>query len=201
MRQMKALVMKDLHVLRTTLKYYLFLIVLFTVVMQEWGAVFVLVYAAMLPYTALAYDERAHFELQAAAMPYSWRDQVLAKYILGWLCMAVALPVSLLIALLCRQLGLGQLYWEQQLSAIFAGMMLISVCMPVMFRKGVEVGRIFNILLILITCVIAMTIFSVIAGFAKNAVMLWLIVAAVAVAVSWGSVKLSEKWYKKRIME
>ncbi|MBR7114191.1 MAG: ABC-2 transporter permease [Firmicutes bacterium] len=198
---MKALVMKDLHVLRATLKYYLFLVVVFTLGLRDMGSIFIILYAAMLPYTALAYDERAHFELQAAAMPYSWRDLVLSKYLLGWLVMLVVLPVSIAIALLCQQLGWGAFYIEQQLSAVFAGMMLMAVCLPIMFRKGVEVGRILNILLIVVTSAAAMTIFAVLAGFVQNAVLLWLIVAAVAVAASWGSVKLSEKWYKKRIME
>jgi len=198
---MKALAMKDLHVLRATLKYYLFLIMVFTLAMRSAGSIFIILYTAMLPYTALAYDERAHFELQATAMPYSWRDLVLSKYILGWLGMIVSLPISIAIALLCQYLGWGPFYIEQQLSTLFSGVMLLAVCLPVMFRKGVEVGRVLNILMVLVVCTAAMMMFALLGEIIGNTVLLWLVVAAVAVAVSVASVRVSEKWYKKRIME
>ena len=48
----------------------------------------------MLPYTAMAYDERSKWNQLAAMMPYSDRDIVLSKYVFGWLFILAATAAS-----------------------------------------------------------------------------------------------------------
>ena len=87
---MRALLMKDCFVLWKQLRLYVVLMLIFTVVNGAFGNVFIVIWAAMLPYTAMAYDERSKWDQMAAMMPYSIRDIVLSKYLLGWVCSVAA---------------------------------------------------------------------------------------------------------------
>ena len=87
---MRALLMKDCFVLWKQLRLYVVLMLIFTVFNGAFGNVFIVIWAAMLPYTAMAYDERSKWDQMAAMMPYSIRDIVLSKYLLGWVCSVAA---------------------------------------------------------------------------------------------------------------
>ena len=82
---MKALILKDTYVIWRQMKYFLVMLLLFCALPNGFNNAFAVVYAAMLPYTALAYDERSKWDQLAAMMPYSTRDIVLGKYVFGWL--------------------------------------------------------------------------------------------------------------------
>ena len=94
---MKALILKDTYVIWRQMKYFLVMILLFSALPSGFNNAFAVGYAAMLPYTALAYDERSKWEQMAAVMPYSTRDIVLGYYVFGWLCIAAAAVLSLLL--------------------------------------------------------------------------------------------------------
>ena len=79
---MKALLYKDAMVLWKQMKLMLLLILIFAVIPSEFQNTFAVLYAALLPYSALAYDERSRWDRMAAAMPYSARDIVTEKYVL-----------------------------------------------------------------------------------------------------------------------
>ena len=83
---MKGLLLKDWYTLTRQLKFILAMLVFFSILPGYSTVSFALVYAAMLPITALAYDERSKWDELAAMMPYSVRELVLSKYILGLLC-------------------------------------------------------------------------------------------------------------------
>ena len=85
---MKALVQKDFYVIWKQMRILVLVLALLSMVNSAFNTVFLVVWCSMLPYTAMAYDERSHWNQLAAMMPYSKRDIVLSKYVLGWLCMA-----------------------------------------------------------------------------------------------------------------
>ena len=66
---MKALLYKDAMVLWKQMKLMLLLILIFAVIPSEFQNTFAVLYAALLPYSALAYDERSRWDRMAAAMP------------------------------------------------------------------------------------------------------------------------------------
>ena len=79
---MKALLKKDIFCVLKSMKVFLLVIVLFAAIPGFSASRFAIIYAAMLPLTALAYDERSKWDVLAATMPYSPLQIVLSKYVL-----------------------------------------------------------------------------------------------------------------------
>jgi len=104
---MKALIQKDVYVLWKQMKIFLLVMLVIMVGNGSFGSVFVVVWCSMMPYTALAYDERCKWDQMAAMMPYSPRDLVLSKYVLGWLCAGAASAVVLAVQAIIRALHLS----------------------------------------------------------------------------------------------
>ena len=138
---MEALLLKDLCVLWKQMRMMLLILAFLSVVGGAFNSVFVVVWCALLPYTAIAYDERSHWDQLAAMMPYSKRDIVLSKYVLGWLCMAAA-------GFLClaARVALGR-FLESEVDAsivlvsLCLGVISLDVTLPAVMRFGVERGR------------------------------------------------------------
>ena len=77
---MKALLKKDIFVLIRQMRMFLVMIVVFSVLPGMNMSIFAIVYCGMLPYTAMAYDERSKWTQLAAMMPYTPGHIVLSKY-------------------------------------------------------------------------------------------------------------------------
>lgn len=138
---MKALVLKDAYVLWRQMKTFLVILVLLSFVGGVFNNIFVVVWCSMLPFTAIAYDERSHWNQLAAMMPYSRRDLVVSKYVLGWLCMAVAMVFSGVIQVISSSLGRGSLDLLTLGLSFLGGMISLAITLPVVLRLGVERGR------------------------------------------------------------
>ena len=151
---MSALILKDYYVIFRQMRIFLLLVLVFSCIPGAFYSTFAVVYASMLPYTALAYDERSHWDQMAAMMPYSDRDLVLSKYVFGWLSTAAAAAASFVL--------------QTVLAAVWPGaegpsvpVILLSVCvavcilditLPMMFRFGVEKARLAMFLIIFLVC-------------------------------------------------
>ena len=149
---MKGLIIKDLTVLKSSLKTVFIIVVLFAFMGIKSGsaymATFASVYAAILPMTCMAYDERSRFNRYAVAMPISPRDIALSKYITGLILAAAATAIALVIAL----------FTKAPIGETAAGCMLIPVfyhtfMLPVMFKFGVEKSRLMVLIGVVIPAV------------------------------------------------
>ena len=151
---MKALLYKDAMVLWKQMKLMLLLILIFAVIPSEFQNTFAVLYAALLPYSALAYDERSRWDRMAAAMPYSARDIVTEKYVFGWIAALGTLALTLVLRLVSQYLlHLGEgASAEMLLIAFFGSLIAMAVTLPMMFRFGVEKGRLAMLLLIGLIC-------------------------------------------------
>ena len=94
---MSALLLKDFDVMWKQTRVLLILILVFSCLPGAFYPTFAVVYAAILPYTAMAYDERSKWDQLAAMLPYSHRDIVLSKYCFGYLAIAAAAGISLVV--------------------------------------------------------------------------------------------------------
>lgn len=151
---MKALILKDFYVLWKQVRLFLLIMVFVAVANGIFGTMFIVVWAALLPYTAMAYDEQCKWDRLAAMLPYSTKDLVLSKYVLGWLCAGAAAVLSLVIQTASRVLGpLSQPADPTMLLLAFCGSLCVmAVIMPMMFRFGVEKARWVMMLLIFLVC-------------------------------------------------
>ena len=149
---MKGLIIKDLTVLKSSLKTVLIIVVLFAFMGIKSGSAymttFASVYAAILPMTCMAYDERSRFNRYAVAMPISPRDIALSKYFTGLILAAVATAIALVIAL----------FTKAPIGETAVGCMLIpafyhTFMLPVMFKFGVEKSRLMVLIGVVIPAV------------------------------------------------
>jgi len=145
---MKGLLLKDLYTLSKQTKVYLLFIIMFSVLPMYNANCFALIYAAMLPMTALAYDERSKWNTLAKMMPYSETSIVLSKYILGFFSIGLALAVTTSAKLITP------LFSEERFEptdvmviAVVASLavIMLDVTLPLFFRFGVEKGRVIYI--------------------------------------------------------
>ena len=155
---MKGLLLKDLYTLTKSLRVFLLLIVVFSCLPGLNMSVFAVVYAALLPVTALSYDERSKWDTLAAMLPYSTREIVLSKYLLGYGAMLGAF----LIALATHGIyGLLNVSPESEFISSIAGgavggVTVMALSLPVIFKLGVEKGRIaFYVIIALLFAVVA----------------------------------------------
>lgn len=147
---MKGLVWKDIYTLLKQAKFILLLMVLFACLPGYSMSAFAIFYGAMLPITALAYDERSKWDELAAMMPYSVKEIVGSKYVLGLLLVGSISALSIAARIVTGIIKATPFDAEGIISTVILAclsLILLMVNLPLMFRLGVEKGRIIYILL------------------------------------------------------
>lgn len=141
---MKGLILKDFINIKGQLLLYLLITVLWVGVgFKEGSSSFfsgvMQMFAVMIPLTALAYDEKNHWNRFALTMPVNRRELVQSKFLFALLTMVAVGIVSFAGSLLIS----GDLE-ESVIAVLYAcpiGVILNGILMPVMFQFGVEKGR------------------------------------------------------------
>ena len=204
---MKALILKDTYVIWRQMKYFLVMILLFSALPSGFNNAFAVIYTSMLPYTAMAYDERSKWDQMAAMMPYSTRDIVISKYVLGWLCTAAAALFAMVLQLLQTVLGspLAAFAPMDNLMGCCASLCVLAITLPLMFRFGVEKGRLMMFLIIFLVCgsagalsSIAVSVDHTAGGLSGPFAALMAVLPIAAAALTPVSVPLSMKFYARR---
>lgn len=197
---MNALILKDCYVLWKQLKIFLIIILVLSAFNSAFNSVFATLYAAMLPYTAMAYDERSKWDQLAAMMPYSTRDIVLSKYLLGMLCTAAAAILSLLVQAVAAPLLHTAFQPQTTLFSFFAALCILAAILPVMFWLGVEKGRVTMFILIFLVCGTsgAMASLSTSGVFQGLPRLLVVLLPAAAVVLNGISIPLSIRLYQRQ---
>lgn len=195
---MKALLLKDYCVLWKQLRFFLLFILIFSALPGGFNGVFAVTYAALLPYSCIAYDERSKWDQLAAMMPYTARDLVLSRYVLGWIAAAGACALSLVLQGVFSTLLYTGFYPVTLVLAFFACLTTLAITLPLIFRFGVERGRLLMFLIIFLVCGSAGALGGIAdatSGLPPAAVWLLLPVSLVLTVLS---VPLSIRWYAHR---
>lgn len=196
---MGALLKKDFYTLNNQLRIYLLILVVFIAFNREFGAIFLPAWCSMLPYTSIAYDEQSKWDQLAAMMPYSVRDLVLSKYVFGWICVAV---ITLMMTVFQMVFSLAGFFEGPDCTAILLGVCVaisvMSFSLPVIFRFGVERGRMLMFLLIFAVCGGAGGVIFMVEEISNLVPMLLMGAPVLALALTVISVPLSMKAYAKR---
>lgn len=142
---MKGLILKDLLNLKKQSKIMFVLIIFYFVfaLTNKNGSMFsgmILILFAMFPITAMSYDERANWDKYALAMPVSRINIVLSKYILGFILSCIALIISL-IAQIIIDTSINTENIGATLLIFVLSLLFTSILLPIMFKFGVEKGR------------------------------------------------------------
>lgn len=149
---MIGLILKDLLNLKKQAKVYLILLVFYFVLgisnedFTIAGSMIALV-AVMLPITAMSYDERSKWDRYALTMPVTRMNIVASKYILGLVFLVIAFVIATLFSLFFTNISLIQNVLTN-LTTLSIGIIIMSVIFPILFKFGVEKGRIFMMLIL-----------------------------------------------------
>lgn len=154
---MKALLLKDWYVLRKQVWSYLLIVLVWGLIPSLTLNLLAVVYGAMIPYTAMAYDQRSRWDRFTRMLPYSDRTVVLSRYSLGWISLSIgAVAVAIcqgvltclpLPAKLSANLSPGFVF-----AALCVGCLLLDLNIPLILRYGTEKARWVSKLVIILAC-------------------------------------------------
>jgi ABC-2 type transport system permease protein len=148
---MKGLLLKDYYTIIKQMKIFLLLIIVFACLPGASVSSIAIFYAAMLPITALAYDERSKWDNLAVMMPYTAANIVQSKYILGYIAVMAAGLLSAGASIIAGYINHVAPEAETYLSILIVTCVAVvfqAINLPLMFRFGVEKGRFAFFLLI-----------------------------------------------------
>ena len=151
---MTGLIIKDLLNLKKQGKIYLLLVVFYFAMglVNENTSMFtsmMTMVAVLIPLTAMAYDERSKWDRYALTMPISRKNMVMSRYLLGLIFLIVAFVLSMLVNMVISNMKTAE-NTLVVLGGFSTGLMLMSVIFPLLFKFGVEKGRIFMMIVIFI---------------------------------------------------
>lgn len=149
---MKALLLKDYYTLGKSLRSLALIVLLWSVIPMAFLNVFAMIYGSMIPYTAMAYDQRSHWDRFARMLPYSDRTVVLSRYALGWVSLligtaAVTLCQGIVSCLPVRTEAAAGLSPALIYTALCVGTILLSINVPLTLRFGSEKARMVSVLI------------------------------------------------------
>ena len=158
---MKGLVKYDLMQLMGTSKksFYLLYFVGLAAggVMLGGGTIFsylAVIIGCMTGVSFFSYESWYHWDSYCAAMPLSERQIVVSRYISLLITTSCGVLWGIVIGVLAFATGKMDLTWTQWLlsmvQTVLAALLYMEIEIPVMYRFGVERGRIINILLFII---------------------------------------------------
>lgn len=155
---MKGLILKDIYALRKQGKILLLLLVFYffySIMTKNVSmlSAMVAMLCAITPITTLSYDELCKWDRYALSMPVSRKMIVLSKYIFGMLLvligMIIVAPISAGIVTYTGEMNIKTaLLILLAISGI--GIVFFSLIMPLLFKFGVEKGRMLMFLIFFI---------------------------------------------------
>ena len=155
---MKGLLLKDFCILKKHMK----LMVVFVIFYAIWAVAakmptmmgtMVILLSIMMPISSMSYDEAGQWYRYAFSLPIPRRTLVLSKYVLGFLVSLGGLVVSAIGNIIVLSLTNGENAWESWLTIIGfleLGVIFLSIIIPILFKYGVEKGRLFIVVIAVI---------------------------------------------------
>ncbi|HJK11312.1 MAG TPA: ABC-2 transporter permease [Methanocorpusculum sp.] len=212
---MNGLLYKDLLNLTPTLKYLVFMALIFCVVFIPLGNelpvyIILIMFGALLPTTAISFDTAARWDKYAVSLPVTRREIVAARYqlMVGGICVAGVISLIIAVAMMILMPGEGiflPYFSPLMLMVLFVacGLLLGSIALPLTLKFGVEKMR-YIIMVIALTPVVVifgMSFFADLSGITPTDPVLMPVIIGVLLAVTalfvyvsfWLSVRIYAK--------
>ncbi|MFR5875557.1 MAG: ABC-2 transporter permease [Eubacterium sp.] len=206
---MKGLLLKDWYMIKKYCKSYLIIFaVFFAVSFVSNDNLFFVFYpcilCGMIPLNLLSYDERSRWIQYSGCLPYTKKQIVSAKYLIGLLIQIAVLIVTA--AVQCIKMNMNSNFVLNDFIVLMLMMLIIatftsSISLPFIFKLGVERGRIAYYGMIVFVCgagALGSVLFNeyLKADIKPNTILILLSFAGVSCYIlSW---YLSVAFYKKR---
>ena len=194
---MKGILLKDMMTLKRTMLLYLVLIVFFAVSNGGSGAAFAMFYSIAMPVNMIAVDERSRFDRLMPMLPVRRIDCVLDKYIGAWGCLALAAVLGIV----GESVKAGALVLSPViLPAVAVCLVSQAITLPLLFKFGVDQGRMIYMIAIIVMAGLLGALGSLIDGqFFVPAQWLTALALLAGVALNAGSIIVSERVYLGRL--
>lgn len=212
---MNGLLYKDLLNLTPTLKYLVFMALIFCVVFIPLGNelpvyIILIMFGALLPTTAISFDTAARWDKYAVSLPVTRREIVAARYqlMVGGICVAGIISLIIAVAMMILMPGEGiflPYFSPLMLMVLFVacGLLLGSIALPLTLKFGVEKMR-YIIMVVALTPVVVifgMSFFADLSGITPTDPVLMPVIIGVLFAVTalfvyvsfWLSVRIYAK--------
>ena len=212
---MNGLLYKDLLNLTPTLKYLVFMALIFCVVFIPLGNelpvyIILIMFGALLPTTAISFDTAARWDKYAVSLPVTRREIVAARYqlMVGGICVAGIISLIIAVAMMILMPGEGiflPYFSPLMLMVLFVacGLLLGSIALPLTLKFGVEKMR-YIIMVIALTPVVVifgMSFFADLSGITPTDPVLMPVIIGALLAVTalfvyvsfWLSVRIYAK--------
>ena len=204
---MKALIKKDVYTLAKQMKLYLLLILIAACIPDSTISAFAIVYSGLLPLTALAYDERSKWDSLAVMMPYKKKDAVMSKYLLGYGSILISTVLNIVFACAIsyiRGTAFSADYFYSVIGVMCVGIFMVSIVMPIVYKFGVEKGRMGFLAVMIIGIFFSMfaddIIVKALGSVSFSAAATIGLAAVFVIVVMAASVSLSVRFYSKKAL-
>lgn len=150
---MKALLRKDWYQMLSQFKIFFIAMLIFCAMPNGSYTFFGLIYSVLMPSISLvSMDESSRWDELSLMLPYSRRETVAEKYVLGWLLLAVSTAFTVVANALWSVLGVTENFGRDNLAVLCvycaAALVFQAVSCPITFRLGFAKGRIMSLLMI-----------------------------------------------------
>jgi len=207
---MYGLIKKDLLMLKQSFKIFLLMFIVFfgMTIINESDMTFILPFmSVMISLSTFSYDNYNKWDAYAITLPNGRKNVVLAKYISTLIMVLVSFLISLVSLLILHTIGINIdiLSSMSELTiCLFSGVLIISIMFPVMYKFGIEKGRIILFILtfgvtgiaLLLSKNVSINIPSNITTFLNNYVKI--LFPTITLIFLWASIKVSQKFYSKK---
>ena len=157
---MKGLLLKDFYMLRKYCKVYLLLALVFVFAsLSGTQNLFFIFYpcmvCSMLPANLLAYDEKSRWLQYSETLPYSKKQLVSVKYLIGLILQGSMLILTAIVQAIVMHLDHVfdlRNYLVTMMLLLTMALISSSITLPSMFKLGVERGRISYYVMIALVC-------------------------------------------------
>lgn len=211
---MKGLLLKDWYLLKSYFKLYGLMLLIFTVLsLFSDNNIFFLIYPCLMvgiiPISLISYDERSKWTIYSSTMPYSKKDIVSEKYLIGIILNLIIILFSSLtqsIKMISNStFSLSNLFSIISI-LLFISLPSSSLALPFIFKLGSEKGR----LIIAVSIAVLFSAISIISGIfimdngvffestPVNIKAFSSLIALLTVAIYFISWRISIKVYEKR---
>ena len=200
---MKALLLKDWYVLRKQVWSYLLIVLVWGLIPSLTLNLLAVVYGAMIPYTAMAYDQRSRWDRFTRMLPYSDQAAVMSRYVLGWIFILASAAIVMLSQGILSQLSIPSAFFSALplrilFVALCIGCLLLALNIPMMLRFGTEKARLVSALTMFLVFASAGALSGLADAESTAPVMLALpVLAVLAIIATAVSIPLSLKFYRE----
>ena len=204
---MKGLILKDLLMAKKYCRSYAIIIIVFLTVAfankENFFVSYPCILCGILPVTLLAYDERSHWLQYSCTLPYSRKQIVSVKYLIGISIQVTVLLLSAAVMAVKMKMSgsfsLSKLLFNVSV-VFFISSLTASVNLPLMFKLGVEKGRVWYYIMVGVACALGVLVSGALSHSVSAAApgpvlsAVFLLVGVLMYFVSWSlAVRLFEK--------